>query len=176
MSDSHLFAVLGLAVVVFAYRWIATRPRPTRPQQSDSQLLGPPLAGRHHGSDNRPSIPDEATFERASRAMSEGFRNLDQVEKRVFARFRGQCPLPLCYFAMLPQRNNEFEAYVFFETNLDVAAAHKQGTTEAVERAVYEELERAGRGTRPDITVRFEFDSHENVVANYRGSYYLRMR
>ena len=39
---------------------------------------------------------------------------------------------------------------------------------------VYAALERAGRGKRPDISVAFEFDSDENVTANFEGDYFLR--
>jgi hypothetical protein len=44
-----------------------------------------------------------------------------------------------------------------------------------VRDAVFDELEKVGRGDRGTIKVDFEFDSHENVEENFDGNYYNRL-
>jgi hypothetical protein len=119
-------------------------------------------------------VPSDEDFARANRVMQERFRNLSIVEENIVQRFERRCPL--AKFVLLPHDERSFEAYVFFETDKDIDACKRSGVTQEIIEAVYEELERAGRGTRPGITVRFGWDSHENVVINYDGDYLLRLR
>jgi hypothetical protein len=120
------------------------------------------------------SIPSDEDFARADRMMEESFRNLDTVEKNVILRFKEVCPLH--DFTLLPHDENSFEAYVFFEREKDIEECKQSGVSQAIVDFVYEELERAGRGSKSEIDVQFEFDSHENVLENYEGDYFLRLR
>jgi hypothetical protein len=54
--------------------------------------------------------------------------------------------------------------------------AEKSGLASKIKEAVYEEMEKVGRGPREAIRIDFEFDSHENVVRDYEGDYFLRLR
>ncbi len=104
--------------------------------------------------------------------MSEASRNLEEVRESVLGRFRGRSPLH--EFFILDQGDVDFRAYVFLEKNEDVAACRTSGVDREIIDFVYVELERLGRGARNEIKVAFEFDSDENVAANFNGDYYLR--
>ena len=65
---------------------------------------------------------------------------------------------------------------VFFEKNSDIEKCKKEGIFQQIEDFVFEKLEIFGRGNRQETTVAFEYDSNENVEANYEGDYFLRMR
>jgi hypothetical protein len=124
--------------------------------------------------DKMKNIPSDEDFARAEKMMREQFRNLGVVEKNVLQHFKNRCPLHRV--VILPHDSNSFEAYVFFEHDRDIPACMSNGVAQAIEDFVYEELARAGRGTRPSITIRFEFDSNENVITNYQDNYWLRLR
>lgn len=123
---------------------------------------------------NQNNIPTPEEFERASRIMREKSRNLDEVCNSVRDRFETLCPLH--EFFILDQRDVDFRAYVFFKTNMQLKAAKSSSIKDEIKRFVYSELERLGRGKQGEIKVAFEFDSHENVEANFEGDYYLRLR
>lgn len=119
-------------------------------------------------------IPTADEFRRASQFMAEQSRNLENVRAAVLSQFKGISPLYA--FHILDQSDVDFRAYVFFVTNRDIEACQQSGISQQIEDCVYEELERAGRGRKGDIRVAFEFDSDENVIANYEGNYFLRLR
>ncbi len=119
-------------------------------------------------------IPSEADFARAKRLAEERSRNLSLVSARVKQSFKDRCPLHNVY--ILPQRDVDFRAYVFFRTDRDLKECEAEGITQEIRDAIYSELERVGRGRRNEITVAFEFDSDENVEANFEGDYFLRLR
>jgi hypothetical protein len=120
------------------------------------------------------NIPTDEEFARADRLDQERSRNLDNVCEAVKQHFMGVCPLHNVY--ILWQQDVDFRAYVFFEKDKDIKACKDSGVIRDMIDFVYDELERAGRGKRGAITVGFEFDSDENVVANYEGDYLLRLR
>lgn len=66
----------------------------------------------------------------------------------------------------------------FYEGEADVAAYENDGTTRQIEDAFLAALNAAKLvlpfSAMPRIN--FEFDSHENVVRNFEGSYFLRLR
>jgi hypothetical protein len=119
-------------------------------------------------------LPSEEDLDRAKRKMAERDRHLTQVCENVKNRFLSNCPLHNVY--ILWQRDVDFRAYVFFNTDTDVVECKSNGTITAIESAVYEELERFGRGKRGEIVVAFEYDSNENVDRKYEGDYLLRLR
>ena len=124
--------------------------------------------------ENTNRIPSKEDFARADKLDRERWYNLDMVEKSVFRHFKDLCPLH--DFALLPGRGlHGFQAYVFFEKDDDMEACKRSGLARQIEDYLYTELERAGRGHRTENSIRFEFDSHEHVVAKWGGDYYLRL-
>lgn len=120
------------------------------------------------------SIPSEEDFEQADKLIAEFGRNLDQVSLKVKNRFANSPSLYKVY--VLWQGERDFRTYVFFKTNSDVEKSRSDGTVQAIQNCIYEELEFAGRGKKEDVTVSFEFDSDENVTRNYEADYMLRLR
>ena len=119
-------------------------------------------------------IPSDEDFARADKLMVERDRHLMGVCENVKRRFTRSCPLHNVY--VLWQRDVDFRAYIFFKKDKDVEDCKENGTMKAIEDAVYEELERHGRGKRGEIAVAFEWDSDENVDNRYDGDYLLRLR
>jgi hypothetical protein len=119
-------------------------------------------------------IPSDEDLARASRKMKEQSRGLDQVRENFVQTFKDRCRL--YRFTIMPQGDNAFLTIVFFEKDKDLEACKKNGLDVEMMDCIYEELERAGRGTRSEITVRFEWDSDENVERKYHGNYFDRLR
>ena len=119
-------------------------------------------------------IPTEEDFARAERLDRLRWRNLDRVPERVIEHFGGICPLVT--FHLLPQGDDGFRGYVFFEKTKDIAECRNTGIVQAIEEFVYNQLELLGRGKKGDIEIAFEIDSDENVAANFDGDYFLRLR
>ena len=119
-------------------------------------------------------VPSDADFERAKKLARERSRNLDSVCERVKERFKAHAPLYKVH--ILPQRDVDFRAYIFYRENGEIEMCEKNGVSQQIRDSIYAELERAGRGCRGEITVAFEFDSDENVEANFEGDYFLRLR
>lgn len=120
------------------------------------------------------NIPSDEEFSRAKKLMREREKNIDKVNVNVMRHFKDLCPLH--YFILMPQGDNEFWGGIFFKKDKDIMECEENGFSEAIQNFVYEELERQDRGKREDITVVFEFDSDENVNANFDGDYFLRLR
>lgn len=119
-------------------------------------------------------IPSDEDFARASKYMDEQSRNLDKVRNKVIQNFKNICPLHDFY--LLDQIDVDFRAYVFFEKEKDIQEFKNNGIIKNIIDFVYSELELADRGKREEITVAFEFDSDENVTANFGGDYFIRLR
>ncbi|MEO5913969.1 MAG: hypothetical protein ABIS50_07025 [Luteolibacter sp.] len=119
-------------------------------------------------------IPTPEEFEMASQAMRQKARCLDDVREGVKRRFGS--PDPIREFFILSQRDVDFRAYIFFGRGEDLELAGKTGLQGKIVDFVFSELERLGRGSRDQIRMAFEFDSHENVEANFEGDYSLRLR
>jgi len=119
-------------------------------------------------------IPSEEAFARAKRMMAEDSRGLDAACSELNKRFEEAMWFHRVY--ILSQRDVDFRAYVFFKKDKDVEDSKGNGTTTAIEDAVYKALERYGRGKRSEIVVGFEWDSDENVDKKYDGDYLLRLR
>ncbi|MFA7270916.1 MAG: hypothetical protein WC073_16385 [Sterolibacterium sp.] len=120
------------------------------------------------------NIPSNADFARADELDRERSRNLDAASRNVAEHFQEVCRLFKVH--ILPQRDVSFRAYIFFYTDENIRDSERNGMLYAIQDYVYEELERQGRGKRGEISVAFEFDSDENVAANYDGDYFLRLR
>ena len=120
------------------------------------------------------NIPSEEDFARAKKFMEERYRNLESVENAVRTQFSPRCPLHNVY--LLAQEDVDFRMYVFFKMDKDIEECREKGILSELEDFVYDELEKVGRGKKNEITVAFEYDSDENVAANYGDDYYLRLR
>lgn len=120
------------------------------------------------------NIPSDEEFERASKQMEESSFNLDRIRVLFKQHFKNRCPL--YEFYILPQRDVNFRSYVFFEKNSDIEKYMAEGIIQEMKEFLLKHLEIFGRGSRAETTVAFELDSDENVKANYKGDYFLRMR
>jgi hypothetical protein len=118
-------------------------------------------------------IPTREQLDRASKALAERARVLAEARERVFARFVTRCHLHK--LSLMDQMDVDVRAYVFAETDADLKAMHAAGLDRELMDAVYEELERVGRGSREQLKVAFEFDSHEQVEAKFNGNYLHRL-
>ena len=120
------------------------------------------------------SIPSEEDFARARAAMRENDRGLSEVRSRILISFQ-EAGLHEVFVFYSPA-NDLFVAHIFYRRNDQIKEADESGLTSRIKQAVVEELERVGRGNPDTIKIEFEFDSHENVEANFEGDYYLRLR
>lgn len=123
---------------------------------------------------NNNKIPTEEDFDRASKIMNAKFRGLDEASKVVLNQLKERCPLRRLF--ILPDGNDNFRVYVFYKNICDIALCERNGYQETIKKTVYDALEQFVPGRSTDISVVFEFDSEENVVENYEGDYFLRLR
>lgn len=119
-------------------------------------------------------IPSEEDFARADAADAYDNRGLNELCENILKRFKNDKLHE--FFVFYSPNTDSFYPYIFYRWEREVAEAEKSGLSSRIEDAVYEELEKVGRGKRGEIKVNFEFDSHENVEKNYEGNYYLRLR
>jgi len=68
------------------------------------------------------------------------------------------------------------EIYFFYEKDADVTEGELQGFSELIRQEMLRELAELQYPDFEPSRVRFVFDSHENVVKNYQGSYFFRLR
>lgn len=121
-----------------------------------------------------PYIPTPEDFKRAEQAVAERHASLDEASQAALDHLQPQ--YPIAHLQLFPHREADFHAYVFFETDAQVAASESDGSRNVIEDAVYTAIANAGKGTRPGISIHFEYDSEQNVKENFEGSYHLRMR
>jgi hypothetical protein len=119
-------------------------------------------------------IPTAEDFARAERKDRERWHNLSLASEAIKERL-SKMP-PFHDFWILPFRAAKFSAYVFLKNDKDIDACKNSGMVRDMIDIVYDELERVGRGSRSEITVHFEFDSDENVQAQFHGNYWNRLR
>lgn len=126
------------------------------------------------------NIPTDEDFARADRLDKERYRNIDKVGENVLKFFKKICPqsYSLNSYGVFTfvEEPMEFRVYIFYRLDSDIKESERNGTQQELIDFVYAELERNDRGRREEIKVEFEFDSDENVEANYEGDYYLRLR
>lgn len=68
------------------------------------------------------------------------------------------------------------EIFIFYKTDMDVAEGAANGFSEEIKRKMLSELAELGYPDLVNSDVRFILDSHENVVKNFKGSYFYRLR
>jgi len=76
----------------------------------------------------------------------------------------------------VPMGDFRLEVYIFYEKNDDIKKNQLSGQTEQVKAIFLEKLSKLDYKKHFDKGVSFIFDSNENVVENYEGSYFLRLR
>ncbi|TBW45607.1 hypothetical protein EZI54_23480 [Marinobacter halodurans] len=120
------------------------------------------------------NIPSKENFLRAKAAMRKDDHGLSEVRERILAQLKSK---GLHEFMVLYSRKTDtFGAYVFYEMDNQISEAAESGLSGEIKSLVIDELERVGRGSKESIKINFEFDSHENVLKNYEGDYYNRLR
>jgi hypothetical protein len=67
------------------------------------------------------------------------------------------------------------EVYIFFPTNVDLERHKETGKLQEIETH-YRQLLSDAQYPSERFPIRFFFDSHENVVKNYEGNYFYRLR
>ena len=68
---------------------------------------------------------------------------------------------------------------ISYDTDAELERRNADGTSDALKNEFKDELERSGsvlRFERMPENISFDFESHENVIRNYHGSYFLRLR
>jgi hypothetical protein len=123
---------------------------------------------------NQNNIPSKENLLRAKAAMRKDDHGLSEVREEILRQFNNSGVHEL--IVLYSRKTETFGAYVFYEVDGQIGEAVKTGLAREIEQAVFKELEKVGRGSRDIINVNFEFDSHENVVRNYDGDYYDRLR
>lgn len=104
--------------------------------------------------------------------LSERLKGMDAIGAIVADRFRKSSVKDVF---ILPQRDVDYRAYVFFEGDEDVARAKQADILHQIIESIYSELCKAGRGSRNNIELDVEFDSRERVGRDFGGDYYARM-
>jgi len=72
--------------------------------------------------------------------------------------------------------DKDLDVWLFFDTDEIVKIYEKNGTTEKVKKEYLQSLEDLKYPNDYLDQVTFHLDSHENVVKNYEGSYFYRLR
>ena len=119
------------------------------------------------------NIPTDKEFEEADRLDAARNRHLNAICENVLRRFKPVCRLHDVW--MFPQGAVGFRTYIFFKLLADTTEYKANGVVDAIMSFVYDELERYGRGKRPEMTVAFELDSDERVQKDFGGDYWARV-
>ncbi len=122
---------------------------------------------------SRKHISTEEDLARAKATMREKNRGFSEVRDQMIKRFINDGLYEVYMF--YDSDTDDFGAYIFYRWEKQVNEAEKSGLSSRIKDALYEELERVGRGSKDTIKVVFEFDSHETVEKNYDGNYYERL-
>lgn len=101
------------------------------------------------------------------------YSGIEEVKTAVLKRIQADALVHTIHF--VPIGDMKIEVYVFYETEDALKEYEESGVSEALLSLITNELEKICRGPRQGVEIQFELDSHENVIANYEGSYYLRL-
>ena len=121
---------------------------------------------------SKSSIPTQGDFDRAKAAMAFRDRHWDDISTAARKKLSGA--FDLHEFAIFPN-DCDFEAILFLRTDEDVKQA-LGSAGEAKARQILIDAIRPFRAECAEIKIRVDFDSHENVTANFQGSYFYRLR
>lgn len=76
----------------------------------------------------------------------------------------------------VPMLDFRLEVYVFYESNEDVIQNQLSGDTDRVKELFLDALSTLDYKKHFPNRITFIFDSNENVVKNYEGNYFFRLR
>ncbi len=76
----------------------------------------------------------------------------------------------------VPMSDFSLEVYVFYENDFDITQNQENGISDKVEQIFLKELNDLKYMKHFNNNITFIFDSNENVINNYQGSYFLRLR
>lgn len=120
------------------------------------------------------TIPSNEEIARARAAMEECDRGLSEVRSSILKKFYEEGLHEV--FILYSPVNNLFVVHLFYDRADQVEAAEESGLASRIKSSIVEQLERHRREQKGSIKVEFDFDSHENVVNNFEGNYFLRLR
>jgi len=75
----------------------------------------------------------------------------------------------------VPQDSGLLEVYIFFEHDCECDSFVREGRNEALKHKLHEYLVKVNYFCYFPDDIIYQFDSHENVINNYKGSYYFRL-
>ena len=116
--------------------------------------------------------PSDVDFQHAKGRARERSLGLDEVCSSVKSRFKDHSSLHNVH--ILPQRDVDYRAYVFFDSDRNLSLAEDLGLRKQIQSFIRHELELLRCGAQ--TAIEFEFDSDENVKRSYEGDYFLRLR
>jgi hypothetical protein len=79
------------------------------------------------------------------------------------------------HVAVFEDWNKSSEIYVFFPTDKDLERHKESGQLQMIETH-YRQFLADAQYPSERFPIRFYFDSHENVLKNYEGNYFYRLR
>ena len=119
------------------------------------------------------NIPSEEEFAKASEALRNRSHGLSETRDEILKKFKDE---NIYEFFIFDVSKTSFKAYVFFRWDWQKKELSKTKLAVEIEDYIYRQLEHFGRGKRGGLQLEIEFDSHENVVLNYGGDYFSRLR
>ena len=114
----------------------------------------------------------------ATSLATRGWESILAARDAVFSWAAGQ-QIPLYrieFVATFAEWDHGIGVFVFYETRAQLVAAEASGANRRLKMFFLDELEAANYPFAEFPDVSFEFDSHENVVRNFKGSYFYRLR
>lgn len=112
-----------------------------------------------------------------STESEQGWESLKSA-KQAFEAWVSSCNISLAcihHIATFEDWSKDTCILIFFPTDADLAQHKATGRIQDIEKAYRQFLIDAKYPTKR-FPVSFEFDSHENVVKNFEGSYFFRLR
>lgn len=75
----------------------------------------------------------------------------------------------------VPCFGESLDVFIFYKTDKALKKYKENGMIQKTQRKFMDILKKIGYIKKFNDVVRFEFDSHENVMKNYEGNYYYRI-
>lgn len=123
---------------------------------------------------NKKIFPSKQDFDRAKAALRKIDSGLSDVRESVLRKFRSKGMHE--FFLLYSEERKSFGGYIFLHYDKQVREMEGSSLSAEIQDVILAELEGAGRGSRSDIRLALEFDSHERVVREYDGDYFSRLR
>lgn len=104
---------------------------------------------------------------------------LIETAKESLMRWAGSQRIPVHrieYVVPFVDTNFGLNAWFFYETDEQLQQAEGKGWSDRLSTALARLLRNLGYAPEWLLKIQFFFDSHENVVRHYEGSYFYRLR